>query len=296
MSFADLPPQPPLRTPDGERYSRNMAVRSAPILDGESGDLLDLPYGDDYWQKVDIFRPETGTGPWPIIVFAHGGSWIAGCKEWMAFMAPAIRALPAIFVSVSYRLAPAVRYPTIVEDCADALRFIHQQAQVIGADPDRIFVGGHSAGAHLMALLALSPDMLVARGLPRNTIKGCLAQSAPFDLRAGDGRDAEQLAQIHAILLNDAADAEAASPLMRPLGDSPPFLITVGDRDFPRIRAAAPLMRDALVDANVEVQFQDLPDHDHFETSERCVDEGHPWLSAVREMLSSTNVDRAPHA
>ncbi|MGC2776656.1 MAG: alpha/beta hydrolase [Bradyrhizobium sp.] len=289
MSFEDLPPIPSAQTPAGRVYEVNLVERSKPVLKAEPKKHLDLAYGADYWQKVDVFPPEGNGGrPAPILLFVHGGGWITGCKEWMAFMAPVLRKLPMLFVSVSYRLAPANRFPDALNDCADALRWIHDRADQWQGDRSRIFVGGHSAGAHLASLLALRPELLERREMPRNLIQGCLAVSAPFDMRASDsGMSINVLETSRQALLRDIEDAADASPLTHVAPNSPKFLITVGQNDFPFIRDQAPIMKAALEAAGNEVVYQELADHDHFATSERCVDANHPWLRAVTQMIQS---------
>ncbi|WP_067733929.1 alpha/beta hydrolase [Novosphingobium naphthalenivorans] len=285
MSFEDLPPQVELVTEAGSRYAKAVISMSRPVFETADTALLDLRYGEDYYQKIDIYLPE-GMDPigLPSIVFAHGGSWIAGYKEWMAFMAPTIHQLPAIFVSISYRLAPAAKMPAPLKDCANAFRLAYSEIQRLGGDLDRIFVGGHSAGAHLTSLLALQPSLLVERGLPANAIKGCLAVSAPFDL-CDNGSGNAFLATSRSNLLRDEADALSASPIALVGAGSPPFLITVGQNDFPFIVEQASAMARALEGAGIGCEFQDLADHDHFETNTRMVESGHPWLQAVKRIV-----------
>ncbi|HKS73073.1 MAG TPA: alpha/beta hydrolase [Terriglobales bacterium] len=291
MSFEDLPPLRPALTPGGRSYATNVTQRSRPILKAEAGGHLDCAYGADYWQKVDVFPPEgAGDSLVPILLFAHGGSWISGCKEWMAFMAPVLRKLPLLFVSVSYRLAPASRFPEPLEDCAEAVRWIYEHASSWQGDRSRIFVGGHSAGGHLMSLLALQPHLLHARALPQRLIKGCFAVSTPFGIRASDTAVPSEILELsRQAILRDSNDAADASPLAHVSGNAPKFLITIGENDFPFIREQAPVMQAALEAAGNEVYYQDLADHDHFATSERCVNPGHPWLGALTEMIGLTN-------
>ena len=287
MSFEDLPPLPPALTAGGRSYATNVTERSRAVLKGESGRHLDCAYGSDYWQKVDVFPPEgAGDRLVPILLFAHGGAWVSGCKEWMAFMAPVLRKLPMLFVSVSYRLAPMSRFPEPLEDCAEAVRWIYERAASWQGDRSRIFVGGHSAGGHLMSLLALRPDLLQARGLPRGAIQGCFAVSTPFGMRSSDTVIPSEVMELsRQALLRDPNDAADASPLAHVSSNAPKFLITLGQNDFPFIREQAPVMRAALEATGNEVVYQDLAGHDHFATNECCVDPGHPWLAAVAEMM-----------
>ena len=286
MALEDLPPQAPLRLPEGQAYGERVLARSRSALSSHPS-LLDQAFGPDYYQKLDVFFPERPpAGGAPILVFAHGGSWIAGYKEWMAFMAPAVTALPAVFVSVSYRLAPGAKHPAPYEDCLAAIAWVHDNARSLRGDRSRLYVGGHSAGAHLMALAATRPDDLSSRGLPPDVIKGCAAVSGAFDLRLSDPPEPVQ-SHAHQVLLADPAQAEAASPIANVSPATRPFLITVGETDFPDLREQAVRMADRLRAAAVPVVFQDLPGHDHFATNERSVEAGHPWLTELARMIGT---------
>ncbi|QTH23424.1 alpha/beta hydrolase [Rhizorhabdus wittichii] len=289
MSLADMPAQPNLVTSEGGLYAARVLKASKRVLATADAAKLDIPYGSDYWQKIDIFLPEAGTAaarPLPIFAFAHGGSWIGGYKEWMAFMAPAICALPAIFVSVSYRLAPDHKFPEPLTDCADALALIHKLAPDLGGDPTRIFVGGHSAGGHLMVLLSLHPQLLEERGLDERSIRRCIIQSAPFDIR-DDPDEQTAITRIQETLLRNPSDAAAASPLAYDLRNAPPFSIFVGEHDFPRILRGSARMRVALQKAGIPTHYVEQKGQDHFETNSRCTEPDSAWLDHVSKMICS---------
>lgn len=283
-TFDHLPPQAPLKTPEGQAYGHRVLARSREVLLSHPS-LLDRSYGADYYQKVDVFVPTFPVrSPVPVLVFAHGGSWIAGYKEWMAFMAPAVTALPAVFVSVSYRLAPLNTVADLVDDCAAAIAWVYEHAGEFAADRSRLFVGGHSAGGHLMSLTALRQDLLVTLGLPRGVVRGCLAVSAPFDLRLPDPAWSSNLALLQAVTAAPV-DMASVSPLAHITKHAPPFLIAIGENDFPVIRQQGVRMRDTLAEADVPTAFLDLIGHDHFATGERIVEPGHPWLREAAQIL-----------
>jgi arylformamidase len=106
-----------------------------------------------------LFLPATAPSA-PLLVFAfiHGGAWTSGCKEWMGFMAPSFVGLPLVFVSISYRKAPDHRLSVQLDDITSALAWITANIDQYGGDPARLFIGGHSAGGHLAALVALRPE------------------------------------------------------------------------------------------------------------------------------------------
>ena len=117
---------------------------------------LDVPYGTDDRQKLDVYLPENaGSAGMPVLMFLHGGYWVLGHKDTLGFMAPPITLAPAILVTAGYRLAPGAKYPKQLDDCRNALKWVYENISGYCGDPDRIFVGGHSAGGHLASLISL---------------------------------------------------------------------------------------------------------------------------------------------
>ena len=284
MSFEDLPPLPPLIHEEAKGYAERISTLSKRVQ-REERCVLDVPYGSDYWQKIDIYLPRReGLSGLPVLLFLHGGAWRNGCKEWMGFMAPAFVSAPAIFVSVSYRLAPATRYPGPAEDCADALAWVHRNIGRYGGDPQRLFYGGHSAGGHLSALVTLDAALKRSRGLPADAVKACFPVSGIYDLRATAEGPVDRM--LVNGLLAEESQMEAASPLLHAEGNRTPFYISYGSRDLPEMPPQAKAMAAALRRQPGELRLDEFPDYNHFDTNERCDRESHPWVRTVREWMS----------
>lgn len=284
MSFEDLPPLPPLIYPQAQGYAERISEKSRRVY-REPWCVQDIPYGADYWQKLDIFRAERTGAPAPVLCFLHGGAWVNGCKEWMAFMAPAFRDLPAVFVSISYRLSPATRYPGPLDDCFHALAWVHRNIAGYGGDPGRLHIGGHSAGGHLAALVALRVDRLRAVGLPPDAVKGCYPVSGVFDLRPGtEGEIARPMAL--AFLGTEAVAAEA-SPICH-AAPGVPFLMAWGERDLAELIVQNRRMELTLKLRGGEVETIEFAGFDHFDTNESCDGLGSPWVRAVRERMRAS--------
>ena len=146
MRIADYPPQEPL-SEVGEVYAGEV-MRRARDVEG-----TEFSYGDDAYQGITLHAPEAPNGG--VLAFVHGGGWTSGYKEHMDFMAPAFTAAGVVFASIGYRLAPAHLFPTGVEDVASGIARLHRHVAEFGGDPDRVFIGGHSAGGPYTALLAV---------------------------------------------------------------------------------------------------------------------------------------------
>jgi arylformamidase len=267
MSFEDLPPQSPIYPAEAQDYADAALALSREAV-GRVEAHMDLPYGADYWQKVDVFGPKVrAPGSLPVLVFAHGGAWTHGYKEWMGLMAPVFTATPALLVSVSYRLAPENRHPVPLLDCIDALAWVHGRIASYGGDPGRIYVGGHSAGGHLYALAALRPDLLARAGLPADVIKGCLPISSQLNLVFDNPPPGSGEERIYTMYLREAADAPSASPLHLIEGSRVPFLLGYGSQDFPRIVRSNLEMAQALARQRCVHEVIRLEGLGHFDTA-----------------------------
>jgi len=106
--------------------------------------------------RVLMFRPREAKAPSPAYFHIHGGGYVMGSPEMTSDNSIALtRELGCVVVSVDYRLAPETTYPGQIEDCYAALKWLHAHAEELGVDPQRIAIGGESAGAGLAAALAL---------------------------------------------------------------------------------------------------------------------------------------------
>jgi acetyl esterase/lipase len=190
-------------------------------------------------------------------------------------MAPAFVSLPALFISVGYRLSPAAKYPAALDDCLTALTWAYHHVADYGGDPQRLFVGGHSAGGHLAALLALQPVLLTSSGLPADVIKACFPVSGVYDLAGDIPQD-----RLQAFLAPGTSKTQA-SPLHHVQGNRTPFLLAVGAQDFPALYAQAYAMTAALHGTDGPVELLEIPAVDHFQINMRAEDPEFIWVQRV---------------
>ncbi len=139
-------------------------------------------YGAESWQQLDIYiPPDTDVRRRPVVVFFYGGRWTSGLKENYRFAGDAIAKRGYIAVIPDYSKYPRVRFPAFVEDGAKALAWVSGHIEDYGGDPDRIFVAGHSAGAHIGALLAANPAYLAREGKDRSAVvRGFAGLAGPY--------------------------------------------------------------------------------------------------------------------
>lgn len=264
MNIADYPPQEPL-SPVGARYQDEILALGAGLAGEEHR------YGDDPYQSLAVFRAAQPSGD--VLLFFHGGGWTSGYKEWMHFMAPALTARGVTFVSAGYRLAPGHVFPTGYEDAQRALAWVREHIAASGGDPRRVFAGGHSAGGHYAALLAVRR--------PRGEVAGCLPVSGVFRFGTGSGLS------VRPRFLGDAAGVEAqASPVLQVTRGCPPFLLAHGERDFPHLVAQAAEMETTLAAVGVPVRRLVLPQRDHFSASIACGEAAGPWVAPAVAWMS----------
>lgn len=288
MSFDQLPKLPPMLHPGADEYAERALSESRMAAENMLF-VGDLPYGEDPWQALDIYVPpsvDKADSKLPVLFILHGGAWMNGFKEWMGFMAPAIASAPAILVSASYRLAPAVGMDEIVDDCFRALSWVHENITNYGGDTARIYVGGHSAGGHLAAILALRPEIMSAYATPSDLVKGCFLISATLDLSFLNSpmTDAE-------IRLKEAlgAGAEAWSPKAFVQNARTSFYLNWGQNDFPRTVMQNKEFVRSLEQQGVPVSWDEIPGHDHFSVHLASGASDSAWAKRVITSLTTGN-------
>ncbi|MDX1380004.1 MAG: alpha/beta hydrolase [Xanthomonadales bacterium] len=143
--------------------------------------LTGIAYGEETRQRLDVYLPEPATADAPTVVFFYGGGWRNGDRGKYAFVASSLTALGYVVVIPDYRVYPEVRFPAFVEDAAAAVAWAAEHAHNHGSSPDQVFLAGHSAGAHLAALLALDPSYLDAHGIDADALPGWIGLSGPYD-------------------------------------------------------------------------------------------------------------------
>jgi arylformamidase len=273
------PAQEPL-SPLGAAYAERVLARG----EGVQGTEVDL--GGDAYRTLTVFPASQPGGD--TLVFFHGGGWTSGCKEWMYFMAPALNAQGVNFVSAGYRLAPQHVFPVGFDDAADAVAWVVQHIGTLGGDAGRVFVGGHSAGGHYAALLAVTSAWRAARGLGAQPLAGCLPVSGTYRFGAGSGLSMRPrfLGPV------DDGRAEHAAGTLAQLDAAacPPFLVGWGGRDFAHLARQAEEMVAALRAAGVPVETDVLAGCDHFEASLACGDEA--WAARAAAWMRQRGAAR----
>jgi len=270
----DYPPQDP--PPPAAGDYRLEAMRLGKGVEG-----IDCRYGEDIFQRIALFVPPKPNGI--VLMYMHGGGWTSGHKEVMAFMAPGLTEAGILFASAGYRLAPAHVFPAGRDDAETAAAWLYKHAAEYGGDPRRLFIGGHSSGAHYAALLAVRRDWQRRHGLPDDVIRGCLPVSGVYDLTASSG------ISMRPRFLGppDSGCERDASPIMNIQPPPPPFLMAHGENDFPHLMRQAAEMEAALKKAGGKVERIVLAGRTHFTASLATADPAMPWRQRAIDWMTS---------
>ncbi|WP_404374135.1 alpha/beta fold hydrolase [Sphingomonas sp. MMS24-J45] len=189
---------------------------------------VEIAYGTDSLQKLDFWRAK---GPdAPLLIFVHGGGWKRGDKSNTTGAAKVSHTLAAgyAFASIDYRLVPQATVEEQAQDVADAVAALRGQAAKLGFDPTRIVLMGHSAGAHLAALVGTDPRYFAKAGLKPDAVRGViLLDGAAYDVprQIAEGGNFMHDTYVQAFG-SDVARQKALSPTLQVAApNAPDFLI-----------------------------------------------------------------------
>ena len=183
------------------------------------------PYDAAKGLSLDVYPARDAHGAAPVVVFLHGGSWQHGRREYYRFVGDALSARGVAVVVPDYRKAPRNRFPTFVEDAAAATAWARTHAREFGGDPARVYVMGHSAGAHMAALIGTDDRYLARWGLRPRDLGGVIGLAGPYDFAPTVN------VRIERRVFGDVGDWLQTQPVHFVDGDEPPFLLLHGDSD-----------------------------------------------------------------
>jgi len=249
--------------------SANQPPREFPLPPGVKV-LKDLEYGRASGRAMllDLYLPEKGIQPLPLIIWIHGGAWMSGSKK---NPSPALRftADGYAVAHVGYRLSHEAKFPAQIHDCKAAVRWLRANAQKYNLDSNKFVAWGGSAGGHLVALLGTSGGVAELEGEVNDLKESSRVQAVvdwfgPTDfLRIGSAEsdlqhnapDSPESKLIGGALLENKEKAAKASPITYVSKDAPPFLIMHGDRDRTVPFNQSELLYAALKQAGVDATF-----------------------------------------
>ncbi len=221
-------------------------------------------YGPGEAELLDVFAPASpapsGAGA-PVLVFLHGGAWLRLTREDVSAPAPTFMDRGGIWIAPDFGDARVLTLAEMAERCRRALEWVVRNAMSFGGDPSRVFVAGHSSGAHLAAVL-LTTDWR-ARGLSSAPVRGALLMSGTYDLYP------VMLSSRRSYLRATAEEVAALSPLRHLDRLSCPVTIAWADQDSPEFKRQSDVFADALQGMNLLAGRHVLFGTNHFEEPEQ---------------------------
>lgn len=188
---------------------------------------LDIAYGEDEAERLDVFRPASAGAP--IQLFIHGGYWRGGRRLARAFPAESFCAAGALWIALGYPLAPRVSLDQIVKSVRDGIAWVWRNAEGLGGDPSRLYISGNSAGGHLTGMAAAT-DWRGDYGIDAPVIAGACAISGLFDLEPMRHFQAQEWLKL------DEDAMRRNSPILHPPVTPCPMIVAVGGDETAEFR------------------------------------------------------------
>jgi len=220
----------------------------------------DLKYGPDARHALDVFTPEKGASGAPVLVFVHGGAFVAGNKRtpgspfYDNIMLAAARA-GMVGVNVTYRLAPDHKWPTGAADVGAAVKWVHDNIRQHGGDPARVTLMGHSAGAVHVASYVAFPQYQKANGIG---IAHAVLVSGLYDFTR-----LKPVGKPESAYFGDKAGTAEVSSLAGLAKSNLPLLLAYAELDPPQFVEQAKLLNDTLCAQGRCPRLVYLPGHSH---------------------------------
>ena len=241
--------------PDFDALMEETAARSKAFA-AEQAIMYDIPYGPSPRQQMNIVLPDNAPPGAPLHMFVHGGYWRAGSKDVHTLVAAPVLAAGGVAAIVTYDLMPGTRLDKIVWQVRSAARLLQARAADYGADPKRFTASGHSAGAHLVSLLAAkAPGDKSGPLLP--DLKAMLLVSGIYDLSGiPDSFLRHEAEMTH-------AEADAWSPLDARHLPGPRRVITRGAGETAPFHDQAMALHQLLEKSGAQSELRVEPDRNH---------------------------------
>ena len=252
---------------------------------------------DVHRHSLDLYRPKNADGC-PVVVVVHGGAWITGDNRACGLYTSVgdfLASQGVIAVLPNYRLTPQVKHPEHIKDVAQAVAWVKDNIEKYGGRTDQIFLMGHSAGGHLVSLLATDDQYLTAEGMTRKDIRGVICMSGVYSIPEGGvdvtfGGQAKNAFRIdsmfplrrdstaeglpvpgipanvdlfHFTFGSDVKDREKASPIHHVRPGLPPFLLFSAENDLPSLPKMAKDFHEKLQQSGCQSRYLTVPERNH---------------------------------
>ena len=219
-------------------------------------------YGQDARQQVDLYTPDDAVGDAPLVVFVHGGGWQIGNRSLVQAKPQHFKDAGYVFASAGYRLLPDAPVEQQAADLGAALKALRAQAETGGFDRDTIVLMGHSAGAHLAALVASDPQYA---GDAFGAIRGVvLLDGAGYDVMTAAATPTMELPTLYKdVFGTDPARQKALSPITHVGGKDAPHWLALYVAERPGSKMQSDALMAALAKAGKDAKAVAITGTDH---------------------------------
>jgi arylformamidase len=241
-----------------------------------------VPYGPTLDETLDVFPAQRrGEGLAPLLIFFHGGYWRMLTAAEFNFVALGLARAGITVVIPTHSLCPKVSLDEITRQARAAVAWTLAHVDELGADPLRVFVGGHSAGAHL-TLMSLLTDWVGEYGLGPKAIAGGIPISGLYDLRP------LPFTSVGPSLQLGSAEIQRQSPLLLPLPDeAPPLLMSYGGAETSEFRRQSEAMLARWRSHGLPAELFAQPNRNHFTAMTDLMDPDAPLTQEIARFMDA---------
>lgn len=220
-----------------------------------------VEYGSHQRQKLDIYLPKTTQKSdtlKKVIIFYYGGNWDSGERAEYKFAAEALVSLGYIVVVPDYRVYPDVLFPELMADPVSAAKWVKTNIKKYHGDANKVFLAGHSAGAHIVVMMAINPDYLAVKSLKPSDFAGVIGLAGPYDFLP---LKSDRLKTI----FGPAAEQWKSQPINFVDGKNPPLLLAVGMKDGTVWPRNSINLAKKINEKNGQVELVEFANYSHVE-------------------------------
>ncbi len=243
--------------PEHEAIFADWAARSAAYR-ARAECRLDQAYGRENLETLDLFLPPGGAEGAPLHAFIHGGWWRTLDKSDFSYLAEPLVAAGAVVGLINYTLCPDASIETIVGQCRAALAWLYRNAADFGADPAKLHISGHSAGAQLAAMMLVTDWPALSEDLPADLVKSSVLISGVYEL--------EPLLHlaVNADLKLDPAMIGRLSPIRMTPPAGIPVSVIAGEAELGEFRRQSRDFAATWTEGGGQIEFAEVSGRNHF--------------------------------
>lgn len=263
-----------LQVPDFATYLESWELQSRQT-EKQLPVIKDIAYGKLPRELLDIYpsaNPQSKT-----LIFIHGGYWHRLDKSDFHFIAGAFSSYGITTVLITYPMAPMVSMDQIVASCCTAIHWTHKNISKYNGDPGQIYIAGHSAGGHLVAMMMTQKQF--GENSPAAILKGACAVSGLYNLIP------VQLCYVNDVLHMDEEMALRNSPVrLQPMAEYP-LILAAGTNESDEFKGQTRELYSCWKDKDLPIGLIELPGLNHYSTTEAIADTGSPLHLAILQMM-----------